>query len=602
MSSQQFNSYQSISDPIILIRNYVNKFLPTEPLILIGGTAAICYIVNKSIDAIPKDGVKEGMKRYLFKKARYIPAIRKKIETEVAATEKSIEEDMQRLFTKKGDDKPQFIVKLPCRGLDSDKIIKTLQDYMDMGSYAWQDNKVSGTVYHGGKELTELNTKVFSLAAWTNPLHPDVFPGVCKMEAEIVRISAGLFHGDSETCGTVTSGGTESIILAVKAYRDYAVKVKGIKNPEILIPLTAHAAFDKAAELLNIAVRHVPFNQETMQTRAATMAKQINKNTCMMVASAPAFPHGCIDDVQSIAALGLKYDIPVHVDACLGGFLLVFMPAAGYPVPPFDFRVPGVTSISADTHKYGFAPKGSSVLLFSDKKYKHQQYFLQPNWPGGIYASPTLAGSRPGVTIAGCWSSMLHFGMEGYVKATKEIITATRSIKVGLEAMDGIFVYGAPLVSVIAVGSDVFDVYRLSEMLNKKGWNLNNLQFPSSVHICVTYRHTEEGVVDTFLSDMRDAVHQLSLEPNAGPTGSAALYASSQQIPDRSLVNDIITIYMDTLYKTNSGNNLLVDEEDESAEADCNNSNPTVFSNGSSNGLVKPVPRRKKGGVLTPNE
>jgi sphinganine-1-phosphate aldolase len=370
------------------------------------------------------------------------------------------------------------------------------------------------------------------------------------MEAEVVRIAAELFHGDEETCGTVTSGGTESIILAVKAYRDYAVNVSGIRNPEILAPVTAHAAFEKSAELLGMRIRHVPIDGKTMKVRLDVMERMISKNTCMLVGSTPAYPHGCIDNIEGIGKLGLRYNIPVHVDACLGGFLLAFMPRAGFEVPPFDFAVDGVTSISADTHKYAFAPKGSSVLLFSDKKYKHQQYFVQTNWPGGIYATATLAGSRAGVTVAGCWSSLLHFGLEGYTDTTRKIIQAAKRIEAGLRKISGIYVLGEPQVSVVSFGSDEFDIYRLADSLNKKGWNLNNLQFPSSVHICVTYRHTEDGVVEQFLRDVSDAVRVILLTPQEKVSGAVALYASSQQIPDRSLVGDIIGIYIDSLYKT----------------------------------------------------
>ncbi|CAG7833573.1 unnamed protein product [Allacma fusca] len=544
------DSVRAIVDPLVQLRTYLNQVLKLEPLVLVGGTAAACYIISCAFNKIPKDGVTEGFKRYLFKKARLIPSFRKEIDSQIAATGKEIEENLLKLYTDEGNDNPEFIVRLPCQGLSNDAIISKLEDYMNLGTYKWENNRVSGTVYHGGKELTELNTKVFSLAAWTNPLHPDVFPGVCKMEAEIVRIAAELFHGSDDACGTVTSGGTESIILAVKAYRDYAVRVRGISNPEILIPVTAHAAFDKAAELLNMRVKHVGISKATMKVRLDVMESMITKRTCMLVGSTPAFPHGCIDDIQSIAKLGLKYNIPLHVDACLGGFLLAFMPKSGFQVPSFDFSVDGVTSISADTHKYGFAPKGSSVLLFSDKKFRHHQYFVQTNWPGGIYATSTLAGSRPGVVIAGCWSSLLHFGLNGYTEITRKIINAARRIEAGLRDIPGIFVYGEPQVSVIAIGSDDFDIYRLADSLNKKGWSLNNLQFPSSVHICVTYRHTEEGVVDQFLKDVTDAVDIIKLNPQEKVSGAVALYATSQQIPDRSLVGDIITIYMDALYNT----------------------------------------------------
>jgi len=531
------------------LRNSFNYKFCYEPIILVGGTAIVVHLVHCAYHRVPNDGLVEGVKRYIFKLARKVPYIKRQIKAEVDQIKETINTDMLNLM--KGDSlECHFILQLPCQGLKSDEIITKLHEYLKLGHYSWEDGSVSGTVYHGGEQLTALNTKVFEASAWTNPLHPDVFPGVCKMEAEVVRMVAELFHGNSRTCGTVTSGGTESILLAVKAYRDWARDEKGIMNPEILVPKTVHAAFDKAAQLLGIKIRHVPVNPDTCKVDLRQMHKMINGNTCLLVGSAPAFPHGCIDDIKTIADFGVKYDIPVHVDACLGGFLIAFMPQAGFPLKPFDFRLSGVTSISADTHKYGFAPKGSSVLLFRDIKYKHKQYFLQSDWPGGLYGSPTLAGSRPGTVIAGCWSSLLFFGMNGYIDTTRRIVSTTRKIEDGLRKMRGICVMGKPEVSVVAVQSKEFDIYRLSDAMNKKGWNLNNLQFPSSIHLCVTYCHTEPGVAERFLADVAYALEIILKNPEASTGGSVAMYGSAQKIPDRSLVQEITAIYLDSLYNT----------------------------------------------------
>jgi sphinganine-1-phosphate aldolase len=198
-----------------------------------------------------------------------------------------------------------------------------------------------------------------------------------------------------------------------------------------------------------------------------------------LVGSAPNFPYGTMDNIEAIAALGRKYNIPVHVDACLGGFLVLFMKRAGYNIAPFDFSVAGVTSISADPHKYGFAPKGSSIILYSDKKYRQHQYTVTTDWPGGVYGSPTVNGSRAGGVIAATWAVLLNFGMEGYVETTKSIIDTSRYIEAALRQVKGVFVYGTPATSVIAIGSEDFDIFRLSDQLCSVGWNLNALQFPS---------------------------------------------------------------------------------------------------------------------------
>ncbi|KAG2462708.1 SGPL1 lyase, partial [Polypterus senegalus] len=323
-----------------------------------------------------------------------------------------------------------FINTNPTRFYPSDSV------HRKNAEVQWQSGKVSGTVYSGDEKLTNLLVKV-------------------------------------------TSGGTESILMACKAYRDIAVE-RGVRFPEIVAPVSAHAAFNKAAHYFGMKMVHVPLDKNTMQVDVKMMKRAISKNTAMLVCSVPQFPHGAIDPVQDIAKLAVKYKIPLHVDACLGGFLIVFMEKANYPLPPFDFRVKGVTSISADTHKYGYAPKGSSVILYSDKKIRHYQFFVAADWQGGIYASPTIAGSRPGGIIAACWATMMHMGENGYIEATKKIIKTARYIDTELRKINGIFVFGKPEVSVVAVGSNVFDIFRLSNLLTSKGWNLNTLQFPSS--------------------------------------------------------------------------------------------------------------------------
>lgn len=270
----------------------------------------------------------------------------------------------------------------------------------------------------------------------------------------------------------------------------------------------------------------------------------------MLVCSAPQFPHGVIDPIEEVAKLALKYNIPFHVDACLGGFLIVFMEKAGFPLPLFDFRVKGVTSISADTHKYGYAPKGSSVILYSNKDYRHYQYFVASDWPGGLYASPSIAGSRPGGIVAACWATMMHIGEDGYIEATKKIITAARFIIKELQKVKEIVIFGNPEVSVIALGSDKFDIYRLSNSLTAKGWNLNTLQFPSSIHICLTVLHTKPGVAQLFVKDIQESVAVIMKDPGAKTTGVGAIYGMAQTIPDRSMVLEISKAFLDCLYLT----------------------------------------------------
>ncbi|XP_076332013.1 sphingosine-1-phosphate lyase [Tachypleus tridentatus] len=500
----------------------------------------------------PKEGLLRHLKMKLFKFVRCIPSVKKRIATELCKIEQEVSEELKLVY-----ENADFLLDLTEKSWSVDKIIELTKKYTELGNVSWKNGKVSGAVYYGDEQLTSLVTKVYGMTTWSNPLHPDIFPGIRKMEAEVVRMSCNLFNGGPDACGTVTSGGTESILLACKAYRDYAVEVRGIVSPEMVVPLTAHAAFEKASHIMRIKIHFAPVDPTTMQVNIKAMRKLINKNTCMLVGSAPQFPHGVLDPIEDIGKLGTKYNIPVHVDACLGGFLLPFMERAGYQIPLCDFRVPGVTSISADTHKYGYAPKGSSLVMYCHKRYLHYQFSVQTDWPGGIYASPNLGGSRAGGLIAACWASLLFFGKEGYTSKTKQIISTARFLTERLQEIPGIFVYGKPLMSVVAIGSKEFNIYRLSSALTKKGWNLNILQFPKGFHICVTMLHTQNGVAQQFVDDVWQCTEVIMQDPKAAATGTAALYGMSQSIPDRSLVSEIGWIFLDACYSTEVTNDKI---------------------------------------------
>lgn len=397
--------------------------------------------------------------------------------------------------------------QLPERGCSEEEIVEQLDVLRKAGHTHWEEGKVSGTVYHGGSEITRLSSKAYELFIWSNPLHPDVFPGVRKMEADIISMVVKMYNGGPDACGTTTSGGTESILMAMKAYREWGRREKGTTKPEIVVADSAHCAFDKAAHYFGMKVIHVPVEEESRRANLTAMRRAVTSNTVAIVGSCPSYPHGAIDDIEGLARIARAHGIGLHVDCCLGGFLMPFMAEAGYSIPPFDFRVAGVTSISCDTHKYGFAPKGSSVIMYSTRDLRAYQYFVAPDWSGGIYASPTIAGSRPGALLAGCWATMLHVGKDGYVQATREIITAARKIRDGLAKVPGLRLMGSPQVSVVAFTTDYFDIFKLSEQLSERGWNLNNLQFPSSIHICVTYANKD--MADTFLDDVTALTKEL---------------------------------------------------------------------------------------------
>ncbi|XP_053162023.1 sphingosine-1-phosphate lyase 1 isoform X2 [Hemicordylus capensis] len=528
------------------IRNVVNeKCTGTEPWQLITTTVvATLLVVWLHMFLFQPESLMSRIKKKFFRVVRKLPFIGAVIQKYSNKAKADMASSLSFL-----KDAKVYVKTLPEKGLSQPEVMHKIQEYSSMGDVHWEDGKVSGAVYSGETELTNLFVKVYKDFAWTNPLHPDIFPGLRKMEAEVVRMTCNLFHGGPSSCGAVTSGGTESILMACKAYREMAYE-KGIKYPEILVPQSVHAAFDKAANYFGLKIVHIPLTKN-MQVDVKAMKRAISRNTALLVCSAPGFPHGIMDPIEEVAELAQKYKIPFHVDACLGGFLIVFMEKAGFPLQHrFDFRVEGVTSISVDTHKYGYAPKGSSVILYRNANYRQYQFFIAPDWQGGIYASPTMAGSRPGGIIAACWATMMYKGEDGYVEATRKIISTARFIESGLRKIDNIFVFGKPEVSVIAFGSDTFDIYQLLNFLTAKGWNLNVLQFPSSIHISVTLLHTKPGVAELFLNDIRGSVSEIMKDPKAKTTGMGAVYGMAQAVPDRSMIAEITSCYIDCLYST----------------------------------------------------
>ncbi|NP_001425282.1 sphingosine-1-phosphate lyase 1 isoform 3 [Homo sapiens] len=539
-------------------KNYVNGHCTKyEPWQLIAWSVVWTLLIVWGYEFVfQPESLWSRFKKKCFKLTRKMPIIGRKIQDKLNKTKDDISKNMSFLKVDK-----EYVKALPSQGLSSSAVLEKLKEYSSMASpdvnilynhdAFWQEGRASGTVYSGEEKLTELLVKAYGDFAWSNPLHPDIFPGLRKIEAEIVRIACSLFNGGPDSCGCVTSGGTESILMACKAYRDLAFE-KGIKTPEIVAPQSAHAAFNKAASYFGMKIVRVPLTK-MMEVDVRAMRRAISRNTAMLVCSTPQFPHGVIDPVPEVAKLAVKYKIPLHVDACLGGFLIVFMEKAGYPLEhPFDFRVKGVTSISADTHKYGYAPKGSSLVLYSDKKYRNYQFFVDTDWQGGIYASPTIAGSRPGGISAACWAALMHFGENGYVEATKQIIKTARFLKSELENIKGIFVFGNPQLSVIALGSRDFDIYRLSNLMTAKGWNLNQLQFPPSIHFCITLLHARKRVAIQFLKDIRESVTQIMKNPKAKTTGMGAIYGMAQTTVDRNMVAELSSVFLDSLYSTDT--------------------------------------------------
>lgn len=493
--------------------------------------------------------IEKALSRFPFleRLVRQLPAVRRQAERETDALLKEIGHSLKPY-------RGQFEThrELPRTGRPRAAILKEIEKMKRQEETRWKEGYVSGAVYHGENDHVEFLNKVYALQSQTNPLHFDLWPAINKFESEIISMTAHMLGAKQDVpeseqiCGSVSSGGTESILLAMKAYRDYAREKRGIRKPELVVCTTAHAAFDKAAKYFNIKLKRIPPGPD-MRADAAAMKKAVTRNTICMVGSAPTFPHGVIDPIRELSEFAREKKIGFHVDACLGGFVLPFARELGYHVPPFDFRLPGVTSMSADTHKYGYAAKGTSVVLYRGSELRSYQFYTVTDWPGGLYFSPTFAGSRPGGLIAACWAAMVTLGDKGYREAARKILTTAQYIKTELQQIPDLHMLGDPLF-VISFGSDTLDIYRVMDFMTKKGWNLNGLHKPSCIHLCVTLRHTRPGVAQRFIKDLKSALSWIRANPEE-KGGLAPVYGMAATLPVRSLIGDLLKKYLDVLYR-----------------------------------------------------
>jgi len=439
--------------------------------------------------------------------------------------------------------------RLPETGRSRAEVIDDVAALADAEQGEWSDGFASGAVYHGDAEHIEFLNEVYALQSQSNPLHLDVWPSGMKFEAEVIAMTAGMLGADAaadvgdEIVGSVTSGGTESIIMAMKSYRDRA----GIAKPQMVIPDSAHVAFDKAAAYFGYEQVRVPVGDD-FGANVDAMANAVTKRTVVIAGSAPGFPHGIIDPIPDLSDMARERGVGFHTDACLGGFVLPWAERLGYEIPQFDFRLPGVTSMSADTHKYGYAAKGTSVVLYRGRDLRRHQFYVATEWPGGLYYSPTLAGSRPGGLLAAAWAALLAMGEDGYLRATDAILKTGARIREGIGEIEGLRVLGDPLW-VIAFASDDVDIYEIMARMAKQGWSLNGLHHPPAVHIAVTLRHTQPGVVERFLVDLLDALEGARAAGGGATTGAAPMYGMAATFPARGAVNELMTRYIDRIYE-----------------------------------------------------
>ncbi len=416
----------------------------------------------------------------------------------------------------------------PEQGRPADEVLAELTTMAAEEDAFWETGKVSGTMYSGDHEHYGFLTEAFGLFAHVNALQRDMCPSATRFEGEIIAMVLDLMHAgsvdDGEPAGMVTSGGTGSILHAMLAYRDDARSRRGVTSPNIVKPETAHPAFAKACHLFGIEDRTVAVNPATTTVEPSEMAAAIDEDTIALVGSAGNYPYGTIDPIEELGALALAHGAGLHVDACLGGFILPFGEELGYAIPPFDFRVPGVTTISADTHKYGYAFKGSSTLVFRDKPLRNRQYFHVTDWSGGKYMSPGMDGSRSGGLLAATWASMVRLGREGFRSYAADIFSTAEAMMAAVTAHPELRVMGAPTFC-FSFTSDAFDIYHVADFMRPRGWRFNGQQYPNAIHMAVTRPQTRPGVVEAFAADLAEAVaHARDRHAGGAPAELGALY------------------------------------------------------------------------------
>ncbi len=446
-------------------------------------------------------------------------------------------------------------VRIPEKGRNREEIIKELEIIAQEENRRWETGRVSGTMYHGGKDHYDFLSRVFGLFAHVNLLQRDICPSGTKFESEIISMTGHMLHADAvkvhhpeeEVCGAVTIGGSESIMMAMLAYREQARVERGICDPEMVVPATIHPAFTKGAHYFGIKLVRVPVGPDFLAD-IEEMGRHITPATIALAGSAGNYPHGLVDPIDRLSDLALSHNIGLHVDACLGGFILPWIERLGYKVPPFDFRVPGVTSISCDTHKFGYGLKGTSVVLYRNKRLRRYQYFSQSDWSGGLYASPTFAGSRSGGLSAATWAAMVSLGEEGYMAAARAIMKTADTIRRGVEGIPELKIIGDPTFC-IALTSDVVDIYHVNDFMSARGWRLNGLQLPPGVHMCVTLPQTQPGVAEAFVEDLRAAV-EYATHPSEPMAKSGAVYGlAASGAGGQEMLLELIQAFLDATYE-----------------------------------------------------
>lgn len=524
-------------------------------------TSAVTLLATKIINSIPRDAQNKFDRTAIVKAAigaaTSLPGAGIIVDHEMRKEIAKMEASIFAHRTLKSE-------RFPDRGETPAQILRWLETVSQDSKFKAGDGKLSGTLYCDDRVLIELQTRAEALAGRTNTLHPEVNPWVLQCEAECIHWAREIFGGDytgSDVCGFMTSGGSGSIFHACWAYRNRA-KSKGITEPEMVVPVSAHSAFKKAAQILGMKIVEVPIDPETLKVNLNALERSLTPNTAMVVGSAPAYSYGIADNIEGISEIVIRKGneltrepFPLHVDACLGGFVLAFLEKAGItdpaqPVEKFDFRVPGVTSLSADNHKFGNAEKGASTLLYRNKQLRSYQYFTDSNAHIGIYGSPGQEGSQSGKAFISAWVAMLYFGKHGYRQLADAIVKTCSNMESIIKGIPTLKVIGEPQYMVVAFQAE--NILNIQTAMSQKGWDLNVVKGPHgkpAVHFCVTSKHAlDPAFIERFRRDLLDSVQN----PAAKLEGSASSYGSSMIFPADN-VEQAMRAYFDVLLQVKPG-------------------------------------------------
>ncbi|KAJ1433358.1 sphingosine-1-phosphate lyase-like protein [Ochromonadaceae sp. CCMP2298] len=527
-----------------------------------------------ALNILARDGV-SGLTTSLVKFLRQLPAVNSLIKLVLAGEVK----DAMKLLcadASGSDLKGEAVIPIPGKGVAPEAIREKLEEM-----YASEKNREKGKgfaiTYTSRAAMKELSLamgtayEIFSeptgsgnaaheklvADAWkvfmhTNAINPTAYIALRRFETEVLSMCAWMLNGDGNVAGTLTSGGTESVLMAIKTYRDRARKLcPHITKPNVIAPTTIHPAFEKAAHYFGVEIIHIGLTAD-FRVDVDAVAKAINRDTILICGSAPQYCHGVVDPIERLSDLAIAHGLPLHVDACFGGFMLPWLEKLGCAVPLWDFRVKGVTSISADIHKYGYCPRGASVVLYRNAELRAFQFFAYPDWPGGLFGSPAMAGSRPGGMIAAAWTAMVAMGQDGYMNVAREVLGTTTKILDAVDSIKGIRLVVKPDMTALAIMSDDPKVHilALADVMESKGWQMERNQNPDSLHMSVGPLHTQS--VDQLIVDMQESVEYVYAHPELTSQGTVGMYGMVAKIPDNTIVTDFILGIFSALYKADS--------------------------------------------------